>query len=210
MKCEKPMQTKLVRGVEIDICADCGSVWLDGGELKSLAGLDYNAGRILACPDCEEQLQTKMIRGVEVDVCPGCAGVYLDRGEMEKLSGIEPAAGGKTDIGQFLHDTYGVRLEMAIKTYMEGTRTKPRGNNPNGHLFRGFNLLTSREKQVFQFLVEGYTSSQIGEELGISYKTIDKHRTSIYKKIGVDNPVQMLQYALRIGVNSPQDLAEHH
>ena len=96
---------------------------------------------------------------------------------------------------------------IVIKTYMEGTRTKPRGNNPNGHLFRGFNLLTSREKQVFQLLVEGYSTIQIAKELGISSKTIDKHRTNIYKKIGVDNPVQMLQYALRIGVNGPSDSA---
>lgn len=93
-----------------------------------------------------------------------------------------------------------------VRTFMEGTRTKPRGSNPNGHLFRSFNLLTSREKQVFQFLVAGYTSTQISKELGISSKTIDKHRANIYKKVGVDNPVQMLQYALRIGVNEPSGL----
>ena len=99
--------------------------------------------------------------------------------------------------------------KLVVRTYMEGTRAKPRGDNPNGHLFRGFNLLTSREKQVFQFLVSGYSSSQISKELDISSKTIDKHRASIYKKVGVDNPVQMLQYAIRIGVNDPSALAEH-
>jgi DNA-binding NarL/FixJ family response regulator len=96
---------------------------------------------------------------------------------------------------------------LVVRTYMEGTRTKPRGNNPNAHLFRGFNQLTSREKQVFQFLVAGYSSTQISKKLDISSKTIDKHRANIYKKVGVDNPVQMLQYAYRIGVCDSPGLA---
>ena len=79
-------------------------------------------------------------------VCPGCAGVYLDRGEMEKLSGIEPAAGGKTDIGQFLHDTYGVRLEMAIKTYMEGKHDKGRAAELAGVTIEMFEELVSRKE----------------------------------------------------------------
>ena len=97
---------------------------------------------------------------------------------------------------------------LVVRTYMEGTRTKPRGNNPNAHLFRGFNLLTSREKQVFQFLVAGYSSTQISKKLDISSKTIDKHRANIYKKVGVDNPVHMLQYAYRIGINDAPGLAD--
>jgi len=97
---------------------------------------------------------------------------------------------------------------LVVRTFMEGTRSKPRGNNPDGHLFRGFNLLTSREKQVFQLLVAGHSSAQIGKELGISSKTIDKHRANIYKKVGVDNPVQMLQYAYRIGFNDSSGLAQ--
>ena len=146
MKCDKAMQTKLVRGVEIDICPECSSVWLDGGELKNLSGLDYSAGRILCCPDCERQLQTKIVRGVEVDVCPECAGVYLDRGEMEKLSGIEPSAGGKTDIGKFLQDAYGVRMEMAIKNYMDGKMDKNRAAEIAGVTVEMFEELVNRKE----------------------------------------------------------------
>jgi Zn-finger nucleic acid-binding protein len=124
LRCEKPMQTKMVRGVEIDICPECSSVWLDGGELIKLSGFDYKAGRVLNCPKCNEQLQTKMLRGVEVDVCPKCSCVFLDRGEMEKLSAIEPYMGEKTDIGQFLHDAYNLRVELAIKTYSTGRHDK--------------------------------------------------------------------------------------
>ena len=37
-KCGGPMAPKLFKGVEIDLCGDCGAVLLDPGELEQLAG----------------------------------------------------------------------------------------------------------------------------------------------------------------------------
>lgn len=37
-KCGGPMAPKLFKGVEIDVCSDCGAVLLDPGELEQLAG----------------------------------------------------------------------------------------------------------------------------------------------------------------------------
>jgi hypothetical protein len=37
-KCGGDMAPKLFKGVEIDLCGDCGSVLLDPGELEELAG----------------------------------------------------------------------------------------------------------------------------------------------------------------------------
>ena len=39
-KCGGPLAPRDFQGVEIDVCADCGSVLLDPGELESLAGKD--------------------------------------------------------------------------------------------------------------------------------------------------------------------------
>ncbi len=39
-KCGGTMRPKMFKGVEIDICGDCGSVLLDPGELELLAGDD--------------------------------------------------------------------------------------------------------------------------------------------------------------------------
>lgn len=39
-KCGGELHTKEYRGVQIDICADCGAVLLDQGELETLAGHD--------------------------------------------------------------------------------------------------------------------------------------------------------------------------
>lgn len=39
-KCGGSMETKVFKGVEIEICPDCGAVLLDPGELEALAGQD--------------------------------------------------------------------------------------------------------------------------------------------------------------------------
>ena len=52
-------------------------------------------------------------------------------------------------------------------------------------------------------LVQGNSSSQIADILCISSKTVDKHRANLSRKIGIDNPVKMVQYALRKGILDP-------
>ncbi len=37
-KCGSDLETKLHEAVEIDVCQECGGVWLDAGELEMLAG----------------------------------------------------------------------------------------------------------------------------------------------------------------------------
>ena len=118
------MQTKMVRGVEIDICPECGSAWLDSGELQSITDLEIDVSRVLECPTCDEQLQTKILKGVEVDVCPRCSGVYLDRGEIERLSAFEHSIGEKTEIGKFLNDANDLRIDLAVRLYMKGVYDK--------------------------------------------------------------------------------------
>lgn len=39
-KCGSDMATKAFRGIEIEVCTNCGSVLLDPGELQTLAGED--------------------------------------------------------------------------------------------------------------------------------------------------------------------------
>jgi len=63
--------------------------------------------------------------------------------------------------------------------------------------------LSDRELDVLKLLAEGNSSAEIGEVLCISSKTVDKHRASIARKTGADNPVKMVQFALRTGILAP-------
>ncbi len=84
-----------------------------------------------------------------------------------------------------------------MESYLKGQREEPQ---PKG----GYELLSDRERQVFLLLVEGNTTNQISEILCVSPKTAEKHRANIIKKIGINQPVKMVQYAIRIGVVDPE------
>jgi two-component system response regulator NreC len=68
---------------------------------------------------------------------------------------------------------------------------------------RGYDLLTEREQQVFRMVVEGKTTKDIADILCVSTKTIEKHRGSISRKLGVHDRLELLKYAIKIGVVHP-------
>lgn len=59
-----------------------------------------------------------------------------------------------------------------------------------------FALLTKREGEVLQFLIKGGTNNLVGEELGISPRTIEVHRARIMDKLGARNTADMVRIAL--------------
>lgn len=91
---------------------------------------------------------------------------------------------------------------QVITSYKSGDKATPGANAQNTNQ-SGFDSLSEREKQVFHLLIEGNSSSKISELLCISSKTVDKHRANICRKIDAENPIQMLHYAIRIGVIDP-------
>jgi len=61
-------------------------------------------------------------------------------------------------------------------------------------------LLTSRELEIIKYVTQGMTNSQIGEELYISPRTVDTHRTNIMKKIDVKNVASLIRFAFQNGL----------
>jgi DNA-binding NarL/FixJ family response regulator len=59
--------------------------------------------------------------------------------------------------------------------------------------------LTPREVQVLKMVVAGKTNQEIGLELGISEKTVEKHLEGVFSKLGVASRVEAAVHALREG-----------
>jgi two-component system response regulator FixJ len=59
-----------------------------------------------------------------------------------------------------------------------------------------FELLSSREREVFDLLVEGKASKTIADELGISLRTVDGHRANVMHKLKVRNVGELVRLAL--------------
>jgi DNA-binding NarL/FixJ family response regulator len=63
--------------------------------------------------------------------------------------------------------------------------------------------LSARELEVVKLIAEGYTSRGIAEELGISEKTVDRHRSNLLDKLSMRDRVDLTRYAIRRGLVEP-------
>lgn len=53
-------------------------------------------------------------------------------------------------------------------------------------------VLTEREREILELLLDGHTTKQIAFKLKISLKTVDFHRHNIFDKMDVDNMIQLV------------------
>lgn len=63
--------------------------------------------------------------------------------------------------------------------------------------------LTDRERQILNLIVAGRSNKEMAEILGISAKTVDRHRTSLMQKLDVHSVAQLIALALREGLIDP-------
>ncbi|MDF2571442.1 MAG: nreC [Sporomusa sp.] len=60
-----------------------------------------------------------------------------------------------------------------------------------------YTLLSTRERQVLRLLAQGYTNSEIAEQLSLSTKTVDTYRSRIMNKLDVRKKSELVNYALQ-------------
>lgn len=61
-------------------------------------------------------------------------------------------------------------------------------------------LITSRQMEVLELLVEGQSVKQIAHGLSISVKAVEKHRSQIMARLGLENIVQLVRFAAQHGI----------
>lgn len=64
--------------------------------------------------------------------------------------------------------------------------------------------LSTRERQVMQLIVEGMTSAEVAERLGLSPKSVDTYRSRLMDKLGLEDLPGLVKFAIRSGVTSAQ------
>ena len=60
--------------------------------------------------------------------------------------------------------------------------------------------LTSREREILVLVAEGKISNKIAAQLGIVLKTVEAHRASLMRKLGLNGLTDLVRYALRNGI----------
>ena len=107
------------------------------------------------------------------------------------------------------NDTY-IELTTAIRRVLEGKKylspeisnkvllgfLEQKKENPTST----WDTLTRREIEVLKLVGEGHTSPEIAQILGISSKTVDKHRANMMKKLDLHNSAALTAYAIERGL----------
>jgi DNA-binding NarL/FixJ family response regulator len=79
-----------------------------------------------------------------------------------------------------------VLLEKLLHDYQLNKKDKPE------------DLLSSREQSVVQLIAEGHTNKSVGKVLNLSVKTVETHRASAMRKLGISSTAELVRYAIRV------------
>ena len=63
--------------------------------------------------------------------------------------------------------------------------------------------VTEREEEVLKLVAEGHSTKEIAELLFISVKTVERHRSNIFAKLGLRDRLELTRYAIRAGLIEP-------
>jgi two-component system response regulator NreC len=111
----------------------------------------------------------------------GALGYVLKEAAHEELvQAVRRAASGE----MFLDPRLGARLAV-----------EPPGGLPDG--------LSERESGVLRLIALGHTNAEIGEELCLSVRTIETHRSRIQGKLALSSRAELVGYALEHGLVRP-------
>jgi DNA-binding NarL/FixJ family response regulator len=65
--------------------------------------------------------------------------------------------------------------------------------------------LTAREREVLRLIGEGLTNRAIASQLGVSVKTVERHRTAMMGKLDAHSVVDLVRIGIRAGVIQLED-----
>ncbi len=114
----------------------------------------------------------------------GAAGYILKRAaETELISAIRAIMGGVLYVDPSM-------VRVLLSDEIKPTANLPELAEP----------LTHREEEILKLIVQGYTNRQVGEELGISTRTVEGHRANLVAKVGLHSRVELVRYAREQGL----------
>ncbi|WP_304200828.1 response regulator transcription factor [Flavobacterium alvei] len=111
-------------------------------------------------------------------------------------------------MGYLLKNTSKSELTEAIKEVYKGNRYLPKNISDlllnesigleNSNYF--IPKLTSREKEILALIIKEYTTEEMANELFVSTKTVESHRSNLIQKLGVKNSAGLVRVAFEKGL----------
>lgn len=107
--------------------------------------------------------------------------VLKDDPESEVLESVRAVAAGRAFHTAALEASFVDRTRKALEL---------RGTVPS------LSCLTKAERRILRLVAEKKTSKQIADELSVSYRTIETHRSNICAKLAISGTHSLLQFAI--------------
>ena len=117
----------------------------------------------------------------------GASGYLVKRTvQTELVDAIRAVARGDMYIHPSM--TRGLLKEIGAGSTGDADSHAPAGGEPEAE------PLTPREIEVARLISQGYTSKEIAQELCISVRTVEFHRTNLMGKLGLRSRVELMRY----------------
>lgn len=117
----------------------------------------------------------------------GACGYLLKQSSLQDVcEAIRTVAKG----GTFFSKSVGRRI----------VRLRTRQSERTGKAGGSKSALTPREREVLQLIAEGKANKQTASDLGISIKTVEKHREHLMEKLDIHDTAGLTRYAMNEGV----------
>ncbi len=75
-----------------------------------------------------------------------------------------------------------------------------------GEEYESYSRLTEREREILRMTAEGRSAREIGATLVLSPRTVERHRANLMEKLGLHNRSEVVRYAIRKGMISPDSI----
>jgi two-component system, NarL family, response regulator NreC len=109
----------------------------------------------------------------------GASGYMLkEAADAELVDAVRRVAAG----AQYVHPALGARLVSPVAGGV------------------GEEELSDREREVLTLLAHGYTNQEIAEQLVVSVRTVESHRSHIMSKLRLSTRAELVSYALQHGL----------
>ena len=121
--------------------------------------------------------------------CGAKAYVLKDSTAHELVRAIRQALAGRRFLSPPLS-------ERAIDVYLQKTKTTT---------FDLYDTLTTREREVLHQAAQGASSAEIASRLFVSRRTVENHRASMMRKLGLHSQTQLIRFAIQRGILPPNN-----
>jgi DNA-binding NarL/FixJ family response regulator len=172
------LRTIILAVVPDVLIADFNAPGIDGSETVATARERWPGVPILVLTFARDD------HSIESALRAGVDGYLLKTdGRSELLTAIQSVVAGKRYISPAI-------FERVVSGFVsQQSQPKAIDNDP----------LSEREREVMRLIAQGLRTREIADRLSVSYKTVEKHRTNLMRKLGLRTAAAVAAYAISNG-----------